>query len=181
LHHSAGEGTPEAIHGYHLSLGWAGIAYHYYVRRDGKIYRGRPEDMTGGHTTNWNWCSVGICFEGNFETESMSEAQRKAGAALVADIASRHPGIIPGRHSQFGATSCPGRLFPYEELVSKLNPEPDADPETTDKPDAWAEYECRSAVDNGLFMGDGSGLFRWREPVSRQELAVILSRFERMF
>ncbi|NLH00941.1 MAG: N-acetylmuramoyl-L-alanine amidase, partial [Clostridiales bacterium] len=68
LHHAAAsKTTPDSIHAYHLSKGWAGIAYHYFIAKDGKIYRGRPENMRGGHTSNWNYCSFGICFEGNYE------------------------------------------------------------------------------------------------------------------
>lgn len=42
LHHRAGSGTVESIHAEHIARGWAGIGYHFYVRRDGSIYRGRP-------------------------------------------------------------------------------------------------------------------------------------------
>ena len=45
LHHAAAlTATAEGIHSYHLSLGWAGIAYHYFVAKNGDIYRGRPEN-----------------------------------------------------------------------------------------------------------------------------------------
>ena len=180
IHHAAGEGSVEAIHNYHLSRGWAGIAYHYYVRRDGSVYRGRPENMQGGHTTNWNWCSIGICFEGNFENEQMSDAQKKTGAELVADIVSRYPSIVVGKHSQYGATSCPGKNFPFDEIVYGTGSEPEDNAEETEEPDAWAKADCEWSVESGLFLGDGNGRFRWRDSVSRQELAVLLRRFEQM-
>lgn len=175
LHHAAGSGSAEAIHSYHLSLGWAGIAYHYYVRRDGSIYAGRPEKMRGGHTTDWNWCSIGICFEGNFDSEEMSEAQIRAGAGLVADIVSRYPSIEVGRHSRYGTTNCPGKNFLYDEIVSGFSKEPETDVEDTCEPDKWAKEACDWAVEAGLFQGDGCG-FRWKEPVTRQELALVLQR-----
>lgn len=112
LHHAgASSATAAGIHAYHLSKGWAGIAYHYFVAKSGEIYSGRPENMRGGHTTNWNYCSIGVCFEGNFETEQMPEAQIAAGRELVADIAARYPSIVIGRHSDFGQTACPGKNF----------------------------------------------------------------------
>lgn len=180
IHHAAGEGPVEAIHNYHLSLGWAGIAYHYYVRKDGSVYRGRPENMRGGHTTNWNWCSIGICFEGNFETEHMPEAQKTAGQELVADIVSRFPSIVVGKHSEYGATSCPGKFFPYEDIINGTKTEPEKNPEDRAEPDEWAEESCLWAVEKGIFLGDGSGNFRWRDAVTRQELAVLLRRFENL-
>ena len=62
LHHAAGSGSVEAVHQSHLALGWAGIAYHYYVRKDGSVWRGRPEWATGGHTSGHNGHTLGICF-----------------------------------------------------------------------------------------------------------------------
>ena len=71
LHHRAGNGDVMSIHSQHLGQGWAGIGYHFYVRKDGNVYSGRPINMVGGHTTNYNSVSVGVCFEGNFEKENM--------------------------------------------------------------------------------------------------------------
>jgi len=174
VHHAAASSaTAEGIHAYHKSKGWAGIAYHYFVAKDGTVYRGRPENMLGAHTINWNYCSIGVCFEGNFETEKMPDAQVKAGRALVADIVSRYPAIVVGKHSDFGQTSCPGRNFPFAAMVS--NAEPASDVEQEKKPADWAREACGAAVAKGIFKGDG-GDFRWHDPVTREELAVILER-----
>ena len=126
IHHAAASSADaKKVHGWHLGKGWAGIAYHYYIRKDGSIYRGRPEKWSGGHTTNWNHCSIGICFEGDFDKETMSTAQVKAGAELVADIKMRYPGIIVGKHSAYNSTACPGKNFPFYEITSAKAPEPD--------------------------------------------------------
>jgi len=175
LHHAAAaKATAAGIHAYHRSLGWAGIAYHYFVRKNGEVVAGRPENMRGGHTTNWNYCSIGVCFEGNFETEKMPAVQKAAGQALIADIRSRYPAIIVGWHSDFGQTACPGRHFPFAEIAQA--PKPAAPEKNTEDPDEWAASACRWATEQGLFAGDGQGRFRWREAVTRQELAVLLQR-----
>lgn len=120
MHHAAAEiCTAESIHNYHLSKGWAGIAYHYFVRKNGSIYRGRPEDWKGGHTSN-RPNELGICFEGNFEEEEMPKAQLVAGKALVADILKRHPHLQMAAHKDLGSTSCPGRFFPYAEFAQNV-------------------------------------------------------------
>ena len=94
LHHAAGNGSVEAIHAYHRDVnGWAGIAYHLYVRKDGKVYAGRPMDRQGGHCLNYNGVSIGICFEGNFETETMSETQMAGGVEAVRYAMGYYPGI----------------------------------------------------------------------------------------
>ena len=180
LHHTASESaSAESIHAYHKSLGWAGIAYHYLVRKDGTVYRGRPEDMRGGHTANWNYCSIGICFEGNFELEEMPQAQFDAGRELIADIASRYTSIEIGRHCEYGSTACPGKSFPFDALVGARLESGDA--ERTGEPDAWAKSACDRAVEQGIFLGDGNGEFDWHRAPTRQELAVLLERcFEKM-
>ena len=51
LHHSGVNVSQsvEAIHEYHKSKGWAGIGYQYYVKKDGSVYKGRPEEYAGAH------------------------------------------------------------------------------------------------------------------------------------
>ena len=119
LHHAAGEGPVEAVHRSHLARGWAGIAYHYYVRKDGAVYRGRPEAWNGGHARGYNCNSIGICFEGNFEQETMSEEQFSAGRELVAEMIARYPEASVLRHCDLNATACPGRNFPFYEMIKE--------------------------------------------------------------
>lgn len=69
LHHRAGNGDVESIHRQHLKNGWAGIGYHYYIRKNGDVYEGRPLKYMGSHCKGNNSCSVGICLEGDFRKE----------------------------------------------------------------------------------------------------------------
>lgn len=182
LHHAAAaKATADGIHAYHLSKGWAGIAYHYFVTKSGEVYSGRPENMRGGHTANWNYCSIGICFEGNFETEEMPEAQIAAGRELVFDIVMRYPSIVIGKHSEFGQTACPGKNFPFDKMTSGSGIEPEKDAEKSDEPYDWAKSSCTWAKEKGLFLGDDSKSYRWHDPLTREELAVILERVSKLF
>ena len=116
LHHRAGNGDVQSIHNGHLSNGWSGIGYHFYVRKDGTIYRGRPIEMVGAHCTGQNTCSVGVCFEGNFECETMPDVQIKAGQELISYIKSLYPHAEIMRHCDFNETACPGKNFPFKEI-----------------------------------------------------------------
>ncbi len=117
LHHAAADGvSAEDIHRFHLARGWSGIAYHYYVRKDGGIWRGRPENSLGGHTRGWNFNSIGVCFEGDFQKQQMPEEQKQAGLELVRDIRRRYKGIAVLSHGELSATACPGKYFPMEEF-----------------------------------------------------------------
>lgn len=117
LHHRAGNGDALSIHNQHLNQGWAGIGYHYYVRKDGKVYSGRPIDTVGAHAPDYNSVSVGVCFEGNFETEKMSDTQIKAGRELIKYLLGKYPKAQIKKHKDFNATSCPGKNFPFDELT----------------------------------------------------------------
>lgn len=42
---------------------------------------------------------------------------------------------------------------------------------------AWSAADREWAVANGLFTGDGTGNYHWREAVTREELAAVLHRY----
>ena len=117
LHHRAGTGDADSIHNAHLvNNGWSGIGYHFYVRKDGSVYRGRPIDTVGAHCTDYNWLSVGICFEGNFDNETMAAAQVKAGQELISYLKGLYPSAEVKRHKNFNSTACPGEKFPFDDI-----------------------------------------------------------------
>jgi len=44
--------------------GWSDIGYHFVIRRDGRIERGRAETVQGAHVRGHNEDSIGICWVG---------------------------------------------------------------------------------------------------------------------
>jgi N-acetylmuramoyl-L-alanine amidase len=54
----------QEIHQWHLDKGWAGCGYHYIIRRDGEIEKGRSEEIAGAHVRGFNRNSIGICLIG---------------------------------------------------------------------------------------------------------------------
>lgn len=108
LHHAeASNCTVEDINRWHLNNGWTGIGYHYFVRKDGSIYRGRPENAIGAHAIGANTNSIGICAEGRYNIEIMPEAQKNAIKELIADIKSRYGNLAVKGHKEVSNTSCP--------------------------------------------------------------------------
>lgn len=117
LHHIAAERASLLdVHNWHLAAGWSGIVYHFYIRKDGSIHRGRPEDSIGAHALGYNHNSIGICFEGNFETENMNELQKNAAKELIAYIMRKYGACGIFMHSDISLEACPGACFPFEEL-----------------------------------------------------------------
>lgn len=112
LHHSgvSVEQSVEVIHNYHKNTrGYAGIGYHFYVRKNGEIYKGRNINWVGAHAYKYNTNSIGICFEGDFDNEQMTDAQIKSGKELVKYLCEKYH-ISKNRilgHRDVCATSCP--------------------------------------------------------------------------
>lgn len=52
------------IRQWHKAQGWQDIGYHYVIRRDGKVERGRAENLIGSHVAGYNATSVGVCLVG---------------------------------------------------------------------------------------------------------------------
>lgn len=120
LHHAAIDGAVEDIHRYHRDVnGWAGIGYHFYVTKDGVIWRGRPEQWLGAHTTGFN-DRIGICAEGNFEEETMPAAQQNAIVQLMAYLEAKYGEAEITRHSHHDATACPGAYYPFDDIVAAV-------------------------------------------------------------
>lgn len=118
LHHAAASKcSAQQIHSWHLANGWVGIGYHFLVRKDGSVYRGRPEDTVGAHAGNNNYDSIGVCFEGNFMTETMPIIQKWAGQELVQYLKDKYGISKVQKHSDVNATGCPGTHFPFASIA----------------------------------------------------------------
>ena len=76
LHHTGEndiDASAEQIHGWHLNQEWAGIGYHFVIRKDGTIERGRPEWAIGSHAYGENSHTIGIHLSGDFEQAKPTE------------------------------------------------------------------------------------------------------------
>lgn len=119
LHHAESSNcTADDIHQWHLNRGWAGIGYHFFVRKDGSIYRGRPENTIGAHASGANSNSIGICAEGRYMTETMPDAQKNSIIELVAYLLNKYNISTVLKHKDVSSTDCPGDNFPFEEIVA---------------------------------------------------------------
>lgn len=47
--------------------GWSDVGYHFFIRRNGVIERGRPIEIAGAHCKGQNSDSIGICLSGEYE------------------------------------------------------------------------------------------------------------------
>jgi hypothetical protein len=120
VHHNAAAShcTAQDVHRWHLARGWSGIAYEFFIAKDGKVYRGRPEWALGGHT--WGGSAwLALCVEGNYDVETMPAAQVNACRSLHKYLHGKYGNLKDIRHRDFpnNSTSCPGAHYPFDKIV----------------------------------------------------------------
>lgn len=59
---------------WHRAKGWAGIGYHFVIRRDGQIEIGRPQEGIGAHCEGYNSTSIGVCLVGGVDANDINKA-----------------------------------------------------------------------------------------------------------
>ena len=113
---------------WHRERGWKyGIGYHYVVRRDGTIERGRPLELIGAHCKGHNDHSIGICYEGGLDAQghpadTRTTDQRVALRALIMELHRTFPqALIVGHNVLNPMKSCP--CFDAAEEYSDLQPQ----------------------------------------------------------
>ena len=84
------------IRKWHLAQGWKDIGYHFVIRLDGSIERGRPENTTGSHVAGFNTGSIGVVYVGGLDTQgkpkdTRTPAQLLAMRHLCKALASEYP------------------------------------------------------------------------------------------
>lgn len=84
------------IRQWHIQRGYSDIGYHWVIRRNGAVERGRAENVVGAHVRGWNHNSVGICMVGGTDAkgkpqDNFTAAQWATLKRLTAEVASRYP------------------------------------------------------------------------------------------
>jgi len=138
LHHSAtDEGNAHNFDEYHReTMKWEhGLAYHFVIGNGkgsgtGEIEVGNrwKEQIHGAHTTRMdlNRVSIGICLVGNFEEDNKpTENQFESMVILVNYLTKRYKipksNIIKHNQVRKKHTACPGKNFPYKELLEEID------------------------------------------------------------
>jgi len=100
---------------WHRDRGFARIGYHWVIRRDGRVEKGRDESQVGAHVRGMNAGKIGICVVGgldratgpNVGVDNRTPAQIAAQIKLTQQILARHPEALVVGHRDLVATQCP--------------------------------------------------------------------------
>ena len=112
--------------------GWSDIGYHYVIRKDGTVEKGRREDLQGAHCYDggMNPRSVGVCFSGHHgdryhgvEGEHWTPEQEASWLTLAAKLVEKY-GIdvsnVIGHVEAGAAKACPGDNIDCPEVRARL-------------------------------------------------------------
>ena len=105
--------SAEDIDQWHKDRGWKGIGYHFVVRRDGTIEKGRPVEEVGAHCYPHNRHSIGICYEGGLDEQGVADdtrtpEQKRVLRELLEELHQRYPeAVIVGHRDLTHDRDCP--------------------------------------------------------------------------
>lgn len=113
----------ETITQWHTERGFTGadgvngtlddIGYHYFIKRDGTVIAGDPEDQIGAHVKGHNAHSLGVCLSGRSFT-SFKSKQFDAARALVKSLKEKY--MIPDDKVFLHRDLDPGKTCPNFSL-----------------------------------------------------------------
>jgi len=103
-------------------------SYHYYVRYDGSVIPLLSESVQGIHVKGYNWCSLGIVYEGGLDeqghpADTRTEAQKHALYELLKDLTRDYSDARILGHCEFPRVNKKCPCFPASIEYASLQPE----------------------------------------------------------
>jgi len=104
--------TVADVTAWHHARGFFTIGYHYLIGLNGEVWKGRPIEQAGAHTTGHNTSSIGICYVGGLDANMRPKDTRTAGQkeslrGLIEELRGKHPGVTIHGHREFANKACP--------------------------------------------------------------------------
>ncbi len=92
---------------------WTDIGYHFVIKRDGTIEKGRKLDDVGAHVAGHNVGTIGVCLigglsENNKSENNFTERQFESAQALITVLSRFNPEIVKlSGHRDYANKDCP--------------------------------------------------------------------------
>lgn len=102
----------QEIRRWHRAQGWQDVGYHYIVRLDGTIERGRYVSQPGAHCRGHNAHSIGVAYVGGLDAnghpaDTRTAAQRASLLKLVTILTRLYHCRTYGHHDHNRTKACP--------------------------------------------------------------------------
>jgi len=110
VHHFGGNITIEEAAKLHISepRNWPGIAYHFVIDKDGKVYQTNELATLSYHCRGNNTKSVGVALRGNYQEKLPTPEMLNSLGELLHDLQLKLPKAKIHPHRKFVKTACPG-------------------------------------------------------------------------
>ena len=112
----------EYVREYHRSRNFQDIGYHFGIDRAGRVWQLRSLAFQGQHVRNNNEHNIGIVVLGNFEMQTMSQAQKDK-VRVFGQLVRKQYNLPISRvytHQEIVSTECPGSAMqPYMVQVRR--------------------------------------------------------------
>jgi N-acetyl-anhydromuramyl-L-alanine amidase AmpD len=111
----------EEIRKWHMAKGWSDVGYHFVIRRNGKVEKGRIINDIGAHVAGYNAVSVGVCLVGglNGNGRAVNNFTQEQMESLVSTVQ-----YLKG-------------LYPSAEVLGHRDLSPDKNNDGKITPDEW--------------------------------------------
>ena len=112
--------TAADIDRWHRERGFNGIGYHYVIRLDGKLEKGRDVSLSGAHCKGWNERSIGICYIGGLDengrlADTRTNAQKRVLYQMIMDLQREYNILqVLGHRNTSPDLNGDGIIEPYE-------------------------------------------------------------------
>lgn len=108
----------------HKQKGWSDIGYHYLIRLDGRIEKGRDVDIIGAHVSGHNAHTIGVCYVGGldatgkpYDTRTYNQKQSLLNLLKMLRVA-YHKATIKGHRDYSPDKDGNGTIEPNEWIKS---------------------------------------------------------------
>ncbi len=92
---------------WHKARGFNDVGYHFVIRLDGEIEKGRDEAVIGAHAKGHNKDSLGVCYIGGKDGDTRTPEQKTSLVYLIGYLKNKYKGAIVYGHMDFSTKKCP--------------------------------------------------------------------------
>ena len=116
----------DTVRKWHKARGWRDIGYHWIIRRDGTLEKGRPEEQVGAHVAGHNKYSIGISLSGGVSEDTLTpemnytDEQMDTLGEWLRAAKKRFPDAVIQGHRDFSgvAKACP--CFDVKDWIKEV-------------------------------------------------------------
>lgn len=100
---------------WHKNRGWRDVGYHFFIKKDGTIQKGRDVELTPAAQKGHNTATIAICLHG-LDVDKFTEEQFDSLRDLCSEILLLEPNVTFHGHREVANKACP--VFDYRSVLN---------------------------------------------------------------